>query len=98
MAGIPHHAAENYIARLIKAGHKVAICEQIGNEPIRGLVPREVTRVITPGTVVEDTLLSDTENNYLLALVRQPEMVGEGTPEALQATMPNTPFIGVRIS
>ena len=57
MAGVPHHAAENYIARLIKAGFKVAICEQMGNDPINGLVPREVTRVITPGTVVEDTLL-----------------------------------------
>jgi DNA mismatch repair protein MutS len=69
MAGVPHHAAESYIARLIKAGHKVAICEQIGSEPIKGLVPREVQRVVTPGTVVEGTLLADNENNYLAALI-----------------------------
>jgi DNA mismatch repair protein MutS len=69
MAGVPHHAAENYIARLIKAGYKVAICEQIGNEPIKGLVPREVQRVVTPGTVVEEALLARNENNYLAAIV-----------------------------
>ncbi|GAB4425987.1 MAG: DNA mismatch repair protein MutS [Anaerolineae bacterium] len=76
MAGVPHHAADNYIARLIKAGHKVAICEQIGSDPIKGLVPREVTRVVTPGTVVEDSLLTDTENNYLAALILQPPRAG----------------------
>jgi DNA mismatch repair protein MutS len=69
MAGVPHHAANNYIARLIRAGYKVAICEQIGNDPIKGLVPREVQRVITPGTVVEDALLVTKENNYLAAIV-----------------------------
>jgi DNA mismatch repair protein MutS len=76
MAGVPHHAAENYIARLIKAGFKVAICEQIGSEPIKGLVPRQVTRVITPGTVVEGALLSDTENNYLAAIVWESDRAG----------------------
>ena len=76
MAGVPHHAADNYIARLIKAGHKVAICEQIGNEPVNGLVPREVTRVVTPGTVVEDSLLTDTENNYLAAIIVRQQRAG----------------------
>ena len=69
MAGVPHHAAETYVARLIKAGYKVAICEQIGSQPIKGLVPREVQRVVTPGTVVEATLLADNENNYLAAII-----------------------------
>lgn len=69
MAGVPHHAAETYVARLIKAGYKVAICEQIGSEPIKGLVPREVQRVVTPGTIVEGTLLADNENNYLAAII-----------------------------
>ncbi len=69
MAGVPHHAADHYIARLIKAGYKVAICEQLGNEPIKGLVPREVLRVVTPGTVVESSLLTEKENNYLAAVV-----------------------------
>ncbi len=69
MAGVPHHAAENYIAKLIRAGFKVAICDQIGSDPIQGLVPREVRRVITPGTVVEGSLLTDNENNYLAAII-----------------------------
>ncbi len=76
MAGVPHHAAENYIARLIKAGYKVAICEQIGSEPINGLVPREVMRVVTPGTVIEESLLTEKENNYLAAVVCQGDRVG----------------------
>jgi len=76
MAGVPHHAAENYIARLIKAGHKVAICEQIGSDPIKGLVPREVQRVITPGTVVESNLLTDKENNYLAAVTLKDGQAG----------------------
>ena len=53
MAGIPHHAAENYLARLIEKGYHVAICEQVGDQPVRGLFPRKVVRVVTPGTVVE---------------------------------------------
>lgn len=76
MAGVPHHAADNYIARLIRAGYKVAICEQIGNDPIKGLVPREVTRVITPGTVVEANLLTHNQNNYLAALIIRPPKAG----------------------
>jgi DNA mismatch repair protein MutS len=76
LAGVPYHAAESYIARLIRAGFKVAICEQLGNEPIRGLVPREVIRVVTPGTVVESSLLTAKENNYLAAVVIQGERAG----------------------
>jgi DNA mismatch repair protein MutS len=75
LAGIPYHAAENYIARLIKAGYKVAICEQVG-DPIKGLMPREVLRVITPGTVVESPLLTDKENNYLAGVIAQGERAG----------------------
>jgi DNA mismatch repair protein MutS len=69
MAGVPHHAAESYIARLIAKGYHVAICEQIGSEPIKGLVPRDVVRVVTPGTIVEPELLAETRNNYLGAVV-----------------------------
>ena len=67
MCGVPHHAAENYIARLLKAGHKVAVCDQIGR-PGGGLVERRVTRVITPGTVVDDGMLAPDQNNYLAAV------------------------------
>lgn len=69
MAGVPYHAAENYIARLIEKGYHVAIADQIGDEAVDGLMPREVTQVITPGTVVAPTMLADRQNNYLLALL-----------------------------
>ncbi len=68
MAGVPHHAAENYIARLIDKGYHVAICEQVSEEPIQGLMQREVVRVVTPGTVTEPALLPEKRNNYLVAL------------------------------
>lgn len=69
MAGIPYHALEGYLAVLIGRGHRVAICEQIGSVPVNGLVPREVVRVVTPGTVVETGLLEDARNNYLACCV-----------------------------
>ena len=66
MAGIPHHALDNYLGRLIDAGHKVAICEQT-SEPGDGLVERDVVRVVTPGTLVEENLLDGKRNNFLAA-------------------------------
>lgn len=71
MCGVPYHAAENYIARLIRAGHKVAICEQM-EDPSRTkkLVRREVIRVLTPGTATGSQLLETRENNYLAAVAR----------------------------
>src|SRR5512134_2526220 len=68
MAGIPHHAAENYLARLIEKGFHVAICEQVGDQPIKGLFPRQVTRVVSPGTVSEPGLLPGDANNYLVCV------------------------------
>ncbi|MBV7337059.1 DNA mismatch repair protein MutS [Chloroflexi bacterium TSY] len=67
LAGVPHHSVDNYVARLIEAGHKVAIAEQV-SEPGKGLVEREVRRVVTKGTVVEPNLLDDKRNNYLAAV------------------------------
>lgn len=69
MAGIPYHAVENYLARLIDRGYHVAICEQVGAQPERGLFAREVVRVVTPGTVIEPALLKGDHNNYLAAVV-----------------------------
>ena len=69
MAGIPHHAIESYLSRLITKGYHVAICEQMGDEPVKGLFSREVTRVITPGTVIEPSLLTDNRNNYLASVL-----------------------------
>ncbi len=73
MAGIPYHAVENYLARLIEKGYHVAICEQIGDQPIKGLVPRRVVRVITPGTVIEQNLLPAEANNYLACILVEGE-------------------------
>ncbi len=67
MAGIPYHAVENYLSRLIDKGYHVAICEQVSEVPDKGLVEREVVRVVTPGTVVEPGLLQRQANNYLAA-------------------------------
>ena len=69
LAGIPYHAVENYLARLIEKGYHVAICEQIGDLPIKGLFPRKVVRVVTPGTVTEPGLLPGDSNNYLASVV-----------------------------
>ncbi|HSL30074.1 MAG TPA: DNA mismatch repair protein MutS, partial [Anaerolineales bacterium] len=69
LAGIPYHAVENYLARLIEKGYHVAICEQIGDTPVKGLFPRKVIRVVTPGTVTEPALLPGDSNNYLASVV-----------------------------
>jgi DNA mismatch repair protein MutS len=76
MAGIPHHAAENYLARLIERGYHVAICEQVGDQPQKGIFPRAVTRVVTPGTITEPGLLPGDANNYLACAVVQDERAG----------------------
>jgi DNA mismatch repair protein MutS len=69
LAGIPYHAVENYLARLIEKGYHVAICEQVGDQPTKGIFPRRVVRVVTPGTIVEPGLLPGDANNYLASIV-----------------------------
>lgn len=81
MAGVPHHAAENYIARLIDKGYHVAICEQVSDKPVNGLMPREVVRVVTPGTVTEPSLLEEKRNNYLMAVA--PHFSKQGVLQAI---------------
>jgi DNA mismatch repair protein MutS len=77
MAGIPHHAADGYIARLIRAGQKVAVCEQL-EEPAKGhkIVRRDVVRVITPGTITDTQFLDGARNNFLLAAHATASAVG----------------------
>src|ERR1700723_2018181 len=71
MCGVPHHAANTYIARLIRAGHKVAICEQMEEPgPGKKLVRREVIRVLTPGTATGAGLIDAKENSFLAAVAR----------------------------
>jgi DNA mismatch repair protein MutS len=72
LAGVPHHSLERHLATLIARGHRVAICEQLTAAPVkgeagRGLIERDVVRVVTPGTVLEPGLLQSKANNYLAA-------------------------------
>ncbi len=80
MAGVPHHAVERYMARLLSKGHRVAICEQVEDpKTAKGLVKRKITRVVTPGTVMEDALLEAKRNNFLVAAItgdRVPSGIG----------------------
>jgi DNA mismatch repair protein MutS len=71
MCGVPYHAAQGYIARLIQKGHRVAICDQMEDPKVaKKLVKREITRVVTPGTAMDAALVSPRENNYLAAVAR----------------------------
>ncbi len=87
MCGVPYHAAENYISRLIRAGHKVAICEQMEiPAPGKKLVRREVIRVLTPGTATGASLLEAKENNFLAAVARSNrKRSGEHSADAADA-------------
>lgn len=77
MAGVPHHAADSYISRLIKEGFKVAICDQIQDpREAKGIVERDVTRIVTPGTLTEDSLLDDKSHNYLASILIKDDMAG----------------------
>ncbi len=77
MCGIPYHAAENYIGRLIKAGRRVAICEQMESVPSQGtIVKRDVVRIITPGTLIESNLLQSDANNFLGSIIVDEKKIG----------------------
>ncbi len=77
MAGIPYHAAEGYLAKLVKQGESVAICEQVGDPATsKGPVDRKVVRIVTPGTVTDDALLEERRDNLLAALLQQGENFG----------------------
>ena len=72
MCGIPYHAAESYIAKLVQNGHKVAICEQLEDPKLaKGIVKRDVIRVVTPGTVTESNLLEEKRNNYIMSIFKK---------------------------
>ena len=77
MCGVPFHAAENYIARLIQKGYRVAMCDQVEEAKVaKGLVRREITRIVTPGTATEASLLRSHENNYLAAICVREQRAG----------------------
>ena len=77
MCGVPYHSVDRYIARLISRGYRVAICDQVEDPKLaKGLVKRRVTRVVTPGTVLEDSMLEAKSNNFLVAPARQQDVFG----------------------
>ncbi len=96
LAGVPYHAVESYLARLISAGYKVAIVEQMEEEEHRGLMGREVVRVVTPGTVVEPALLQEKRNNYLAAVFLQPDSIGLAYADITTGEFRTTQFDGAQ--
>ena len=95
MCGIPYHAADRYIARLLAAGHKAAICEQVEDpKKSKGLVKREVIRILTPGTVVEEHLLEERSNNYLAGLAVRGDRIGLAAADCSTGEMMITEFTG----
>ena len=96
LAGVPYHSLDVYLARLIRVGHKVAICDQVEDPKLaRGLVKRAITRVVTPGTIIEPSMLDESSNNFLAAIVKGDENVGlafvdVSTGEFLTTEVPST--------
>jgi DNA mismatch repair protein MutS len=76
MAGIPFHAADSYISKLINKGYHIAICEQIGEQPQKGLFSRKVVRILTPGTLIESGLVKNERNNYLISVITDTATAG----------------------
>ena len=94
MCGVPYHAADTYIAKLLEAGQKVAICEQVGDpESKSGVMVREVVRVVTPGTITEGDLLEDKRNNYLLSVYKAGDQIGAGYCDITTGEFQVVPFV-----
>ena len=78
MCGVPHHVAEIYISRLVDKGYKVAVCEQMEDPALaKGLVKRQVTRIVTPGTIIDPIALDEKSNNYLMSIFLDDYGVGD---------------------
>ena len=98
MCGVPYHSCEAYIGRLIAKGYKVAICEQTEDpSTAKGLVKRDIVRVITPGTVLEDSMLDESKNNYLAAICERDGVWGVGFVDASTGDMRVTSFKGKNV-
>ncbi len=95
MCGVPFHSADTYIARLIAKGYKVAICEQMEDPALaKGLVKRDIIRVITPGTVIDDTMLSESANNYIASVCIEADEVGVAFADISTGEISATLFSG----
>lgn len=95
MCGVPYHSSETYIGQLIEKGYKVAICEQMEDPALaKGLVRRDVTRIVTPGTLIESNLLNENQNNYLCAVCFDAEEIGVCFADVSTGQAFATSFIG----
>ena len=95
MCGVPYHAAEGYIAKLIRRGFRVAICDQMEDPRVaKKLVKREVTRVVTPGTAIDSQVLEPRENNYLASVVRRNGAAGLALVDLSTGDFRATEFCG----
>ncbi len=98
MCGVPYHSAESYITRLISKGYKVAICEQLEDpKATKGIVKRDVVRVITPGTVTEGSFLNDTKNNYLCSIYLENGKAGIAFADISTGEISATDYSGTNI-
>ena len=96
MCGIPYHAIENYLVRLIKKGYKVAICEQMEDPKLaKGLVKREITRIVTPGTVTESAMLDERKNNYIVSIYKIANDIGFAFADVTTGELMCTELSGV---
>lgn len=95
MCGLPYHACEGYIARLIENGYKVAICEQL-THPTKGvkIVERDVVRIITPGTLMESSMLDESRNNYIVCLFKEKDNIGIASIDISTGRFFTTEFTG----
>ncbi len=99
LAGVPYHALEVYLAKLIRAGHKVAICDQVEDPKLaKGLVKREITRVVTPGTIIEPALLDESCNNFLASVVQDGGRMGLAFVDVSTGEFLTTEIAGERLS
>ena len=90
-AGVPFHSAESYIAKLIEKGYKVAICEQLEDpKAAKGIVKRDVIRVVTPGTVIESNMLEEKENNYIMSIFKKGTYFGLSVCDVTTGTFLST--------
>lgn len=95
MCGVPFHAAESYIAKLIEKGYKVAICEQLEDpKSAKGIVKRDVIRVVTPGTVIESNMLDEKKNNYIMSIFKKGIYFGIAVCDVTTGTFLSTKIEG----
>lgn len=98
MCGVPYHAVERYIARLLSRGYKVAICEQMEDPAkAKGLVKRAVTRIVTPGTVVEETMLEARRSSFLAAIAKDGEEFGLAITDVSTGELVGTTIVGRKL-